>query len=122
MHALDVAVGEARSRDTSLVVAHAWTFPYPEPDPAPYDPYAQARRDAQAVLDAAVERATAAGVAVEGQLIEEKAGTALVHASKGADLLVVGSSGHGLSSVFGSVCSHVRHHASCPVLVVEPSA
>ena len=44
----------------------------------------------------------------------------LVQASVGADLLVVGSRGHGgfTALLLGSVGEHVVAHAACPVLVV----
>lgn len=55
-------------------------------------------------------------------------GDVLIDASKGADLLVVGSKGHGDigSILLGSVGMHCVHHAGCPVVVVrqadEPQA
>jgi nucleotide-binding universal stress UspA family protein len=50
-----------------------------------------------------------------GPLICEVAGRV------GADVVVVGSHGHGWLQrvVIGSVSSHVTHHAPCPVLVVR---
>ncbi|MFI6802527.1 universal stress protein [Streptosporangium canum] len=47
---------------------------------------------------------------------------ALCDASTEADMVVVGSRGHGLlaSAVFGSVSHGVLHHAHCPVAVVRP--
>ena len=118
--ALATGISEARERGTSLVVVLAWTFPYPSPDPAPYDPYAMARDEARSTLDQAVAEVQAAGIAVEGRLVEEAAGAALVDASEGADLVVVGSHGHGLrETLLGSVSTHVERHASCPVLIVR---
>ena len=50
------------------------------------------------------------------------AASKLVDAGDAADLLVVGSEGHGGFSgmLLGSVSMHVVHHAKCPVVVVRP--
>jgi nucleotide-binding universal stress UspA family protein len=46
---------------------------------------------------------------------------ALIYAADGADLLVVGSRGHGsfAEALLGSVSQHCVHHARCPVLIVR---
>jgi nucleotide-binding universal stress UspA family protein len=46
----------------------------------------------------------------------------LLAAAESADMLVVGSRGHGLllGSLSGSVSQHVARHAPCPVVVVRP--
>lgn len=45
----------------------------------------------------------------------------LLDAATGADLLVVGSRGHGgfAEALLGSVSQHCVHHASCPVVVIR---
>lgn len=46
----------------------------------------------------------------------------LVQAAEGAEMLVVGSRGHGLAagSLAGSVSQHAARHAPCPVVAVRP--
>ena len=55
--------------------------------------------------------------AVNGNPAEE-----LISASRGADLVVVGSRGAGGFSrlMMGSVSSQVAHHAHCPVAIIPP--
>jgi nucleotide-binding universal stress UspA family protein len=52
---------------------------------------------------------------------EGNAAQVLLDASAGADLLVVGSRGHGgfASALLGSVSLHCTHHARYPVVVVR---
>ena len=55
------------------------------------------------------------------ELIEGRAQDALVKASQGAELLVVGTRGHGhiADLVLGSVSSYCVLHAHCPVTVIR---
>jgi nucleotide-binding universal stress UspA family protein len=56
---------------------------------------------------------------------EGNAAQVLLNASEGADLLVVGSRGHGgfTEALLGSVSQACVHHARCPVVIVrEPRA
>ncbi|HTT53789.1 MAG TPA: universal stress protein [Streptosporangiaceae bacterium] len=48
---------------------------------------------------------------------------ALVRAAKGADMLVVGSRGHGgfTDALLGSVSTYCVHHADMPVTVIRPA-
>ena len=48
----------------------------------------------------------------------------LINESADADLLVVGSRGHGgfVEALFGSTGQHAVHHATCPVVVIRDSA
>ena len=58
------------------------------------------------------------------KVVEGNAARVLLDASAGADLLVVGSRGHGgfVEALLGSVGQHCVHHATCPVVVIRDSA
>ena len=58
---------------------------------------------------------------VEREVTEGHAASVLLRAARDADLLVVGSRGHGevAGMLIGSVARHVVTHATCPVLVVR---
>jgi nucleotide-binding universal stress UspA family protein len=74
-------------------------------------------------LDKAVAAARQADEAVEIRLhvVEQSPAQALLAAAKGAELLVVGSRGHGgfAGMLLGSVSQHCVQHAPCPVLVMR---
>lgn len=61
-------------------------------------------------------------IAVETRIAQGPAAEVLLDAASAADLLVVGSRGHGAFAgmLLGSVSSHVVHNALCPVVVVRP--
>jgi nucleotide-binding universal stress UspA family protein len=61
-------------------------------------------------------------VPVESVLSHDSAAGVLVGVSKGAQLVVVGSSGHGAvaGSFLGSTGMQLIHHADCPVLIIRP--
>ena len=61
-------------------------------------------------------------VQVEQRLRQGRPAKVLADASRGAELVVVGSRGHGgfASLLLGSTSRSLLHHAQCPVLVVRP--
>jgi nucleotide-binding universal stress UspA family protein len=130
--ALRWAAGEARRRGVKLVVLHAWTFvppaPIAEPGliPIPAGDLAGEldiqRRAAEAVLEEALEQADTQGIEAEPKLVEDSPGEALVREAQGADLLVVGSHGHGAiaGALLGSVSRYVEKHAPGEVVIVRP--
>ena len=63
-------------------------------------------------------------VKVSSTVREGNAAQVLIDAAEGADLLVVGSRGHGgfTEALLGSVSQHCVHHARCPVVIVRGSA
>jgi nucleotide-binding universal stress UspA family protein len=78
------------------------------------------------VLDRAVAKARelAPGIVVTGRVCEPPAGKALIEASRGAELLVVGCRGSSRlrELALGSVSIECAHHAFCPVVIVRPAA
>lgn len=116
-----------------VVAVRAWAFippaPIAEPGLIPLPPVELAatlesqRVAAEAELPAVIAEAFPNGVPIEldEHVVEGAAGDALVSEADAADLVVVGSSGHGglASALLGSVSRHVVSHASCPVVVVK---
>ena len=64
------------------------------------------------------------GLAVERRIVAGTAAPVLLDQAKDADLLVVGSRGHGgfAGLLLGSVSQQCAHHSTCPVVVVPPRA
>ncbi|HUZ10569.1 MAG TPA: universal stress protein [Acidimicrobiales bacterium] len=121
MDAMRWAAGYAELTGSGLEVVMMWEWPtnygWTLPLPADYDPAA----DAQEVVSKAVEllRSPHPGLDVRWKVIEGHPAPTLVEQSRGADLLVVGSRGHGefAGMLLGSVSEHCVAHAHCPVLV-----
>lgn len=119
--ALHWAVDEARMRHGKVRAITAWHYP-PVPstveDSGPNDSFHAAER----VQADALKAVAAEAVDIEGMLVRDSAATALLEAAKDADLLIVGSRGHGgfAGPRLGSVSGQVVHHAQCPVLIVRP--
>jgi nucleotide-binding universal stress UspA family protein len=123
--ALRWAAEEARVRHASLQVVMSWHVPYVGSYPyvgTAFDP-ALFERDARQTLDELVDATATAGVPnVERVLVMGDAASALLTASKDADLLVVGSRGLGgfAGLLLGSVSHHLAHHATCPLVIIPP--
>ena len=96
---------------------YGWAFPFP----SEYDP----KVDAEKMLSDALAPLLAdhPDVLVELTVVEGHPAPVLIEASTRAELLVVGSRGHGEFSgmLIGSVSEHCVANAHCPVLVVRPS-
>jgi nucleotide-binding universal stress UspA family protein len=77
---------------------------------------------AEAALAASVREALPESHAnVEQRVIQGAAAAVLVEESQDADLLVVGSRGHGgfAQLLLGSVSQQCAHHSECPVVIVH---
>jgi nucleotide-binding universal stress UspA family protein len=136
--ALRWALAEARLRRSPVRAVHAWMFGYigGSVDGYPYwggslGSYTSIGVDLNELHRAAedlLERALAdvedeAGdVEIEREVIQGAAAEDLVSAATPADLLVVGSRGHGgfAGLLLGSVSQQCAQHAGCPVVVVHP--
>ncbi len=66
----------------------------------------------------------ASGVQVSTSVVEGNAAQVLLEAAKGAELLVVGSRGHGgfTGALLGSVSQHCAHLSPCPIVIVRGTA
>jgi nucleotide-binding universal stress UspA family protein len=123
--ALRDAIQEARLRGAGLRVVTAWhvsTMAYggglaPDVDPSMFEKSARAALDA--ALAALGEQAD--GVVIERAVRMGQPAQVLVEEARGADLLVVGSRGHGgfVGLLLGSVSHQCALHASCPVVIVH---
>jgi nucleotide-binding universal stress UspA family protein len=125
--ALRWAIDEARLRDASVRVVYAW---WAQPVLVPGSPVIAAdwellRRSAEEFVEEFVDRAVDEPTDVEVAVVATHGTPAdvLVRASKDADLLVVGSRGHGgfAGLLLGSVSQQCVHHATCPVVIVRGS-
>jgi nucleotide-binding universal stress UspA family protein len=121
LDALSWAVRQAILTGSTLEVVMTWEWPtsygWAVPIPDDFDPESDVRK----VLDTAIAGLLAdhPDLKVESRLINGHPAPALVDASEGADLLVVGSRGHGefVGMLVGSVSEHCVTNAHCPVLV-----
>ncbi len=124
--ALRWAVEDARVRGAEVIALHAYELPVPAPDAAPAPPtdlpglieetHEGALRFVTEVVNEIVGHAVTVDVAPIA--VAETPAKALLDAARDADLLVVGSHGHGLSGLLlGSVSLECAQHAACPVLI-----
>lgn len=119
--ALHWAAHQAELTGAVVVVVTAWEWPMTYGAPfvltGEYNPAVEAQR----VLEGAIATARADHPKVEFRevVVEGHPAPKLVEASHGADLLIVGSRGHGefTGMLLGSVSEHCVTNAACPVLV-----
>jgi nucleotide-binding universal stress UspA family protein len=81
------------------------------------------RESAEKIVADAISRipGSAGDVRVHARVAEGNAARVLLDAADGAELLVVGSRGHGgfTEALLGSVSQHCVQHAPCPVVVIR---
>jgi nucleotide-binding universal stress UspA family protein len=128
--ALRFAAEEAGLRQTTLCAIHAWQFGYIGSSgiegsvPVLGAAHGEHRRAAEAALETAIRNALpdTDEFEVKCRVLEGAAADVLVAESRDADLLVVGSRGHGgfAQLLLGSVSQQCAHHAECPVVIVRP--
>jgi len=121
--ALRWAARQATLTGAGLNVVTTWEFPatygWAPPYPPGFDPEGDTRRAAQQTVDEVL--GASPGVPVELTVVEGHPAPVLVEKSEGAELVVVGSRGHGAFAglLLGSVSEHCAAHALCPVVVVR---
>lgn len=129
----DPAVGfafeEASLRGVPLVAVHAWTHPMPSGPgdmlPVVYDQAAVGEDEERLLAEAlAGWHDKYPDVVVHRKVVRQVPRKALIDASDGAQLVVVGTRGRGgfTGLLLGSVSQAVLHHAACPVAIVPHHA
>lgn len=126
--ALRFAADEAREHAAELYVVTSYTIPAP---PVAVGAYAvppwrdesEWLADAERTLNATLRETLGddPGITVTNQAVEGSAAKVLIDASEQADLIVVGTRGHGgfAGMLLGSVSQHLTAHAACTVAVVR---
>ena len=124
IEALRWAADQARLVGASLEVLTTWEYPnsfgWAPAWPPDWDPGGEAGKALEEVVSEVL--GTEPDIEVRQVVLEGHPAPALVRAAKGADMLVVGSRGHGefAGMLIGSVSEHCATHAPCVVVIVRP--
>ncbi len=124
--ALGLAFAQAAERHCRLRVITAEALPYPAA-PMGIPPIIYDAEEAREQISAHLVQQLAGwsgkypDVTVDDEVISGSPGRVLVDQSRHAQLVVVGTRGHGGFSglLLGSVGLHLLHHAECPVLIAR---
>ncbi|GAA3614304.1 universal stress protein [Nonomuraea rosea] len=116
--ALDFGFDYARRHGTRLRAVQAWAWPQADGF-APADPVSE--QDARQTLQEVLAGHLDPEVEVIAEVVHGHPIEVLREAAAGADLLVVGSRGHGqlAGMLMGSVSQAMLHHAPCPLAVAR---
>jgi nucleotide-binding universal stress UspA family protein len=121
--ALRWAADQAKLVGAELEAVTTWEYPptlgWAPPYPSDFDPNEDARKALRDTVDAVL--GPDPGVVVHLTVTEGHPAFVLTKAAQAADLLVVGSRGHGAFAgmLLGSVSEYCAAHAPCPVVVVR---
>jgi nucleotide-binding universal stress UspA family protein len=120
--ALMWAAEAAMRSDAELMLVHGWHYPYHAVRAGSKDARDDMRLDAMRTLESATQRARelVPSVRCHSLISEQSPAKAVLDAAQDADLVVVGSRGHGgfASLVLGSVSRTVLQHSPVPAVVV----
>lgn len=125
LEALRWAIGQAELADGTVDAVIAWQYPgaatgFGWGAIADNTDYAElAAKTVAEAISLAVDPGS--DVPVRPVVVEGHPAQVLVDIAADADLLVVGSRGHGgfAGALLGSVSQHCTHHARCPVVVIR---
>ena len=118
--ALRWALHEAEVHGSELTAVFAWQMPFLD-IPGAFEREEIERLSKEFLVQAVAAVAPAPEVPVTLLVAQGDVSEALIHASVGADLLVLGSRGRGgfAGLRLGSVSQECVAHASCPVVVIR---
>ncbi|GAA1227726.1 universal stress protein [Kitasatospora nipponensis] len=121
--ALRWAVDQARTRSAVVEAVTAWQHPVSTGWTVPFEADEDLAAVMRKVLDDAIARTTdpQGQVEIRPRVVQGGTVSSLLEAARGAELLVVGSRGHGgfVGALLGSVSGHCVQHTPCPVVVVR---
>lgn len=120
--ALRWAIDEAKTHGATIEALYAWSYLDQSALGGDFVP-GYSEDDARVELDKTVDEVlgTESAVSIERTVICELPARALIKASAGADLVVVGARGLGgfRELLLGSVSHQVANHVACPVTIIK---
>ena len=123
MAALRWAILQAELTGCAVEAVTAWRLPSSYGFAPVTDRTADFEGDARKILADALNEISSVepDVVIRSSVVAGHPAEVLVRAACGAEMLVVGSRGHGgfTEALLGSVSQYCVHHAPCPVLVIR---